>query len=167
MDTNIQCVVEIKLEFDPNGENIDPITISRESLSSEVASVEFHIMLTLSNITIHTFIKSQDNTFFIEFIVYHNSDLFVRCDDNAICCMTIEIEMLINSIDCINFIRMPCVQNKIFSNAEKIILEKFIYFCSKFASVINDTDDINEIVEDNDKIIETFNDVFFVAFLNT
>lgn len=114
-------------------------------------SNEINIMLTLLNITIHTFINIQNGQFFVEFIVYNNKNNFVSCIDNPICCMTIEMDMLINLTAALEFINMPCIQNKLnasasasanasanaLNSAENLALTKFMQFCSNFANILN------------------------------
>lgn len=127
-------------------------------------SNEFDIMLTLLNITIHTFIKLQDDQFFIEFIVYNNKNNFVSCNDNPICCMSIEMDMLINLTYPLEFVNMPCIQSKLNASAldaENIALIKFMQFCSNFANVLNmEKNNIDMMMTSNHYFDTTFTEVF-------
>jgi hypothetical protein len=124
-------------------------------------SSDINILLTLLNITINTFIKVQDSQFFVEFIVYNNSNDFVRYDNNPICCMAIELDMLINLVAALEFINMPCIQNKLNSDVESLILIKFMQFCSNFANMLNiEKNNINMIMSSNHYFDTTFAEVF-------
>jgi hypothetical protein len=159
IDTEVQLANAVQIDAEVQLANVQLANVQVANV--QVAGIyEFHILLTLSNITIHTFIKTQDRQFAIEFIVYNNRSPFVRCDGNPICCMTVEMDILINSINSVNFIHMPCIQKKIISNVETEMLTKFMQFCSNFAAVLYNIDNIYETITDNNKIHEIFADVF-------
>lgn len=161
--------LEIELVFNSDAKKINAVIVSHVENTVEGA-IEFNITLTLLNITIHTFVQLQQYQhpqishqvpFLIKFIVYNNSNDFVKCNQNSICCMAIEMDILIDSTTPIDFINMPCIQNKLDSGAEKIALIKFMQFCSNFANVLNtQMKNIDLLLSNNHYFDNTFAEVF-------